>query len=142
MKGKITLLILIFSTTTLFGQFKKTHTIIKDTFADGKMKTVTEVWVKESKEFQLHTYVKSTKKVITHYYTNGKIWYRLTYNTSIGPDEKECAELFFKQEEYWDNGNKKSYMKIECDCHLYVYKEWNKKEQLLNKTRSKIERYY
>jgi hypothetical protein len=142
MKGKITLLISLFLTTTLYGQFKKTKTITKDTFTNGTLKEVVEVKIKESKEFKLHTYFKSTKKVITRFYPNGKMHYRLTYETTIGPDEKECSELFFKQEEFWDNGNKKALMKIRCDCHLYVFKEWNKKEQLLNKTRSKIERFY
>lgn len=142
MKGKITFLISFFLTTTLFGQFKKTHTVTKDTFPNGKLKETIDIKIKETKEFNLHTYVKSTKKVITRYYPNGKIHYKLTYNTSIGTDEKECAELFFKQEEFWDNGNKKSYMKIECDCHLYIYKEWNRDEKLLNKTRSRIKRFY
>jgi antitoxin component YwqK of YwqJK toxin-antitoxin module len=142
MKGKITFLISFFLATSLFGQFKKTHTITKDTFPDGKLKETIEIHVKETKTFNLHTYVKSTKKVITRYYPNGKVHYILTYHNSIGTDEKECAELFFKQEEFWDNGNKKSFMKIECDCHLYVYKEWNRNEKLLNKTRSKIKRFY
>lgn len=142
MKGKITFLISFFLTTALFGQYKRTHTITKDTFPDGKLKETVEIWIKETKEFNLHTYIKSTKKVVTRYYSNGKIHYRLTYNTSIGPDEKECNELLFKQEEFWDNGHKKAYLKIECDCQLYVYKEWNKEEKLLNKTRSKIKRFY
>lgn len=142
MKGKITLLISFFLTTTLFGQYKKTHTITKDTFPDGKLKETIDIKIKESKEFKLHTYLKSTKKVITRYYSNGKIHYRLTYETSIGTDEKECAELYFKQEEFWDNGNKKALMKLQCDCHKYAYKEWNREGKLLNKMKSKIERFY
>jgi len=142
MKGKITLLISFFLTTTLFGQFKKTHSIIKDTFLDGKLKEVVDIKIKESKEFKLHTYIKQTKKVVTRFYPNGKIHYRLTYETRLGPDEKECSELFFKQEEFWENGNKKALMKIQCDCHIYVYKEWNREEKLLNKMKSKIKRFY
>jgi antitoxin component YwqK of YwqJK toxin-antitoxin module len=142
MKGKFTLLILILLTCPLYGQFKKTHSVIRDTFPDGKIKQITEVWTKETKKAKLYTYSKSTKKVITRYYENGKIWYRLTYNTSIGPDEVPCEELGFKQEEYWKNGTKKSFLKTECDCHKYLRKEWNEKGQLLNKTRSKIKRLY
>ena len=142
MKSKITFLISFFLTTTLFGQFKKTHSITRDTFSDGKIRELMDIKIKESKEFKLHTYLKSTKKVVTRYYPNGKIHYRLTYETRIGPDEKECAELFFKQEEFWDNGNKKALMKFQCDCHIYVYKEWNRDEKLLNKMRSKIERFF
>lgn len=124
------------------AQYKKSYSITKDTFENGRTKETVEVWIKETKEFKLHEYEKSTKKVITRYYANGKVHYRLTYHTSMGPDEKPCSELLFVQEQFWINGKKKNYMKIKCDCHLYVYKEWNFNEQLLNKTRSKIKRFY
>ena len=126
--------------SVLSQPFKKTHSFEKDTFSNGKTIHSIEIWVKESKEFNLHSYSKSTKKVIKHYYSDGKLHYELTYNTSIGTDEAKCEELRFIQKEYWPNGKRKTLIKSECDCHILVNKEWNANGKLLTKSKSKIKR--
>ena len=132
------LLLIIFCTSC---GVKKTTTRQVEKYENGTNKKIVVTTVKQNKNFELNENYLRTKTMIYEYFPNGKLSYRSTTIIDKGTDIP-CRESFYKLEQYHDNGHKKYFYKMECDCHLEIKRSYNENGKLLEKSRKKIKRLY
>lgn len=122
----------------------ETKTTIKESSANyenGKLHWKKKIKTVQSTHTQRDAGFARTTTEYFLFYENGELqtWWKLVEDASA---DNACNETMYELKEYYDNGNKQRFYKMECDCHKEWETTYNVNGKILTRKKSTIKRLY